>query len=172
MKRFSYLPLALALTVTGAAYAQSPTTSAPTGASQEREPQPANNDLRNPGNPQNQVGPRGTTGTSTTGTTGSSTTGTTGSSTDTTGTTGTTGSSTYNSTDTTSTTPSTSTTDTSTGSSMDTTGTTGSSTSGSMHHARRGHLPKTGSEMPLVGMIGFLALGSLLGLKAFAKRNA
>jgi LPXTG-motif cell wall-anchored protein len=132
MKRFAYLPLALALTVTGVAYAQGPTTSAP-GPSLQREPQPANNDLRNP-NSQDQAG-------------SSATTTTTPPSTDTTTTT-------PPSTDTTTTTPTTTTTDT-------TSTTTPSS-----------KLPRTGSEMPLVGMIGLLAMGSALGLKAAAKRNA
>jgi LPXTG-motif cell wall-anchored protein len=139
MKRFAYLPLALALTVTGVtgvAYAQGPTTSAP-GPSLQREPQPANNDLRNP-NSQDQAG-------------SSATTTTTSPSTDTTTTP-------PPSTDTTTTTPPATTTTT------DTTNTTTTTPSSS--------LPRTGSEMPLVGMIGLLAMGSALGLKAAAKRNA
>jgi LPXTG-motif cell wall-anchored protein len=134
MKRFAYLPLALALTVTGVAYAQGPTTSAP-GPSLQREPQPANNDLRNPTS-QDQTGSSATTSTDTTATTPAST-------------------------DTMTTPPATTTDTTSTG----TTDTTSTSTPSSS-------LPRTGSEMPLVGMIGLLALGSAVGLKAAAKRNA
>jgi LPXTG-motif cell wall-anchored protein len=58
----------------------------------------------------------------------------------------------------------------------DTTGTSTStsdnstSTSGS-RSTRRGHLPRTGSSMPLVGVIGFLSLALALGLKASAPRR-
>jgi LPXTG-motif cell wall-anchored protein len=133
MKRFAYLPLALALTVTGVAYAQGPTTSAP-GPSLQREPQPANNDLRNP-NSKDQTGSTATPSTDATPTTPDTTTTPTTPSSDTTGVT--------------------TTTDTTTGTA-----------------APSGHLPRTGSEMPLVGMIGLLAMASALGLKATAKRNA
>ncbi|HZF13396.1 MAG TPA: LPXTG cell wall anchor domain-containing protein [Thermoanaerobaculia bacterium] len=150
MKRFVFLTLVLVLALTGAAWAQSPTTSAPTGSSLQREPQPANNDLRNPGNPQDQAGkPSTTTTTDTTGTTSTtpSTTTTTTTTTDTPSTTG-------SSTDT-----------TSTSTTTDTTGTSGTSTSTS------GSLPRTGSEMPLVGIIGLLALASAVGFRVYAKRN-
>jgi len=152
MKRSLFLALALVLALTGAAWAQSPTTSAPTGSSMQTEPQPANNDLRNPGNPQDQVGKPSTTTTTTT-TAPTDTTGTT--STTTTDTTSTTPSTTGTSTDTTSTTTST-----------DTAGTSTTSTSTSRH------LPRTGSEMPLVGILGLLALASAVGFRAYAKRNA
>lgn len=141
MKRFAYLPLALALTVSGAAWAQGPTTSAP-GPSLQREPQPANNDLRNP-NSQAQ-----TQGSATSTATDSTTTGTT---------------------DTTATTPATPATPMTsapadTGMSTDTTHTTTTT--------RTGRLPRTGSEMPLVGVMGLLALASALGVRTFAKRDA
>jgi LPXTG-motif cell wall-anchored protein len=138
MKRFAYLPLALALTVTGvagvtgAAYAQGPTTSAP-GPSLQREPQPANNDLRNPNS--GDQAPSSATATAP---------------------------------DTTTTAPMTETpapapmTDTTAPAPMTDTTTSAPSSK----------LPRTGSEMPLVGMIGLLAMGSALGLKAAAKRNA
>jgi LPXTG-motif cell wall-anchored protein len=137
MKRFAYLPLALALTLSGAAWAQGPTTSAP-GPSLQREPQPANNDLRNP-NSQAQ-----TQGTATTTATDSTTTGTS---------------------DTTAATPTTPMTSApaDTGMSTDTTSTTTTT--------RTGRLPRTGSEMPLVGMMGLLALASALGVRTFAKRD-
>jgi LPXTG-motif cell wall-anchored protein len=151
MRRFTYLFLASALILTGAAYAQGPTTSAPTGSSLQREPQPANNDLRNPGNPQDQTGSATTTTTTTPTTTNTDT----GTQTDTTTTTTTTPSSTTDTTTSSTTTSTTPSTDTTTSS------TTTSST-----------LPRTGSEMPLVGLIGFLALASALGLKAYEKRNA
>jgi LPXTG-motif cell wall-anchored protein len=161
MKRFTFLTLALLIAITGAAWAQSPTTSAPTGQSMQTEPQPANNDLRNPGNPQNQVGipPKTnteTTGTTTTTTDTTGTTGTTGSTTDTTGTTGMTGTTGSTSMDTTGSTTS-----------SDTTGTTSSTTT-----TESTKLPRTGSEMPLVGIIGLLALVSAFGVRTYAKRNA
>ncbi|HTQ78751.1 MAG TPA: LPXTG cell wall anchor domain-containing protein [Thermoanaerobaculia bacterium] len=149
MKRFTYLTLALFLIVTGAAFAQGPTTSAPTGSSLQREPQPANNDLRNPGNPQDQAGSQTTNNTGTTTATPDST--------------GTTGTSTYNS----------NTTGSNTSTDSSTTGTSSTSDSTSAGTtATSSSLPRTGSNMPLFGLLGLIALASAFSLRAFAKREA
>ena len=38
--------------------------------------------------------------------------------------------------------------------------------------ADQGTLPQTASDLPLVGVIGLLALGAAFSLRAFVKRNA
>jgi len=112
----------------------------------------------------------GTTGTGTQGngvTGGTTDTQTTGTGNDTTGMAGTSArTQTTGTTTGTTTTDTTGTTGTTSGSSMDssTGGTTGHSMSHSRRH-RRHHLPRTGSDMPLVGFGGLLALASGLALR-------
>jgi cobalamin biosynthesis Mg chelatase CobN len=165
MKRTLFLMAALMLLVAGMALAQSPTTSAP-GPTLQREPGTANNNLPNPGQPQtNTQDPqraaeqnRNADSTATTGTT------------DATGTTDTTGTMNDQTTPTTATTGTTDTTTGTTGTMNDqsTTGTTGSmdtDTTASGTAANGHKLPATGSDLPLVGLVGLLALGAAAGLR-------
>jgi len=158
----------------GAALAQSPLNTTAPGPTQQREPGQTNNDLPNPGNPI--PTPQGTapapvtengtvegtatesiqqdqTGTTTGTTTGTSTGTTTGTMDSTTG--GSMNDTTSGSMDTTDTTTGT-TTGTSTSTSTSTTTTSGTS----------GSLPATGSELPLVGLIGLSALAGAVALRA------
>jgi len=161
MKRFMLASSTMFLLTAGAAMAQNPLNTTAPGPTQERQPGQTNNDLPNPGHPipapntQVQTPPvteNGTTeGTaaesmqrdqSTTGTT----TGTTGTST------GTMSNTDMNSTSTT------------TGMN-DTTTTTDTTVNGTT-----GRLPRTGSELPLVGLIGLTSLAGFAVLRA--SRNA
>jgi hypothetical protein len=170
MKRLALYTGAMVFAIAGALAAQEPNTSAP-GPTTNPQPNTANNDLANPGNPQDQAHPGrtqpGSTVTSTAQTTGSTgTTGTgsqgngvTGGTTDTQTTTGTT-------TDTTGMAGTSVRTQTGTATSSSTTG-SGMSHSSMRRHRRghRRHLPRTGGEMPLVGLAGLLALASGLALR-------
>jgi len=159
MKRLILAILGILILTAGAAMAQSTINTAAPGPTQQQEPGQTNNNLPNPGHPIAAPGAvqaqplteHGTTegtatesmqreqsSTATTSTTPSTTTTTT-----TTTATGSTSGSAYDST-----TPSTDTT-------------TDTTTSGDT-----GSLPATGSEMPLVGLIGLASLGAALALRA------
>jgi LPXTG-motif cell wall-anchored protein len=176
MKRFILATSTMFLLTAGAAMAQNPLNTTAPGASQETKPGQTNNDLQNPGNPQAKQNVRPVTENGTTegtatesmqrdqgtsnGTTGT-TTGTMSNGT-TTGTTGTMDNSNSNSgygTTTGSTTGST------TSSDMSTTSTSTSTTT------RSHRLPRTGSEMPLVALIGLASLAAFAGVRA-SRRNA
>jgi hypothetical protein len=181
MKRMILATATMFVLTAGAALAQSPLNTTAPGPTQQREPGQTNNDLPNPGHPV--PTPQGTAsapvtengtveGTATesiqqdqTGTTGS-TTGSTGS---------TMGSSTGSTMDDSTTGGSMNDTTTgSTGSTMDNSTTGGSmnnTTSGSMDtttgtSGTSGSLPATGSELPLVGLIGLSALAGAVALRA------
>ena len=150
-----------ALASTGALMAQSTINTTAPGPTTQQEPGQTNNNLPNPGNPQTQLD-RGTTSsapTDTYGTTGQSTT-----------TTGTQTGQTETSTTTTSTD-----TDVDVENDMNTTsqstGATTTDTSGSMDQSTSGGsysgdtLPSTGSEQPLLALLGLLALGAALAIR-------
>lgn len=152
----------------GALMAQTPQNTTAPGPTQQQEPGQTNNNLPNPGNPQTQLD-QGTTSSTTT-----DTYGTTGQSTTTTGVqTGQTGTSTSTS-GTMATTPTTTETETdvdvendmsSTGQSTTTTTDTTTmdqSTSGSYAGDDTDTLPSTGSEQPLLALLGLLAIGAAL----------
>jgi len=139
------------------------------------DPHPGNTAQDPTGGAQGSTYAQGTGTTGTTGT-GSQGNGVTGGTTDTQQTTGTThdttgmaGTSVRTETTgtTTDTTRTTGTTGTTSGSSTDSGagGTMGHTMSHSRHHHRRHHLPRTGSDMPLVGFAGLLALTSGLALR-------
>jgi LPXTG-motif cell wall-anchored protein len=156
MKRFILASSTMFLLTAGAAMAQNPLNTTAPGPTQEKQPGQTNNDLPNPGHPvaapTTGVQPQPVTENGTTeGTAAESmqrdqTTGTT---------TGTTG---MTSTDTTTTT-----TPTTTTGMNDTTGT-------STTHVRAHRLPRTGSEMPLVALLGLTSLAGFAVLRA--SRNA
>jgi len=156
MKRFILASSTMFLLTSGAAMAQNPLNTTAPGPTQEKLPGQTNNDLPNPGHPvaaPTGVTPQPVTENGTTeGTAAESmqrdqTTGTT---------TGTTG---MTSTDTTTTT-----TPTATTGMNDTTG------SMSTTHVRAHRLPRTGSEMPLVALLGLTSLAGFAVLRA--SRNA
>jgi LPXTG-motif cell wall-anchored protein len=171
MKRLILATSTMFLLAAGAAMAQDPLNTTAPGPTQQKLPGQTNNDLPNPGHPVPQpttkvqtppVTENGTTeGTATEsmqrdqGTT-TGTTGTTGTS-RTTGTTGTTG---------------TTSTDTTTGmtSTDTTTGMNGTTGTSAQVNGTTGRLPRTGSEMPLVGLIGLTSLAGFAVLRA--SRNA
>ncbi len=195
MKRLALYTAAMVFAISGALMAQEPNSSAP-GQTSNPQPNTANNDLANPGSqmaqPSAQPGTavqdshpgntaQGATGssyesttaqntgstTSTTGTTpqtGTQGNGVTGGTTATTATPGndTTGmAGTSSTTTTTGTTP---TTTTGGGSNMDsTTGSTGTDTTGTSGSTT---LPRTASDMPLVGLAGLLALSAGVALRS------
>ena len=164
MKRLILAAATMFLLTAGVALAQDPLNTTAPGPTMEQKPGQTNNDLPNPGHPiptptnaqakpvtdQTATAPTSTTDTSST---SSTTTGTT---------TGTT----------TSTTTGTS-TGTTTGSATDSYGsTTGTSTSAdATATGKSDSLPKTGSEMPLVALIGLAALAGAFALRA-SRRNA
>jgi len=158
MKRFILAGSTMFLLTAGAAMAQNPLNTTAPGPTQERQPGQTNNDLPNPGHPiaapttgvQTQpVTENGTTeGTAAesmqrdqTGTTTSTTTGMT--------------------------TTDTTTTPTTTTGMNDTTGTTDTTAT---VNGTTGRLPRTGSEMPLVALIGLTSLAGFAVLRA--SRNA
>jgi len=167
MKRMILATATMFVLTAGAALAQSPLNTTAPGPTQQREPGQTNNDLPNPGHPV--PTPQGTAsapvtengtveGTATesiqqeqTGTTTGTTTGTMST---------TTGSSTTGgSMD--------STTGSTTGSTTDSySNSTSTSTSGSTDTTTGSSLPATGSELPLVGLIGLSALAGAVALRA------
>ncbi len=194
MKRLALYTGVMVFAIAGALAAQEPNTTAP-GPTTNPQPNTANSDLANPGNPQDQAHPgmamaqsTGTTTSQSTGTT-TDTTNTTGQTTNTNGvgtqgngvtggtvdtqnqpTTDTTGM-TGKSVRTTGTTGTTADTTGTTGTTTDTTGTTGSTdttstTNGSAASSSSTNLPRTASDMPLVGLVGLLSLASGLALRS------
>ncbi len=177
-----------ALTATGALLAQSTNSTAP-GPTMQREPGQANNNLPNPGNPQTQVGPGTTSGTTATGT--QSTTSTTA-----TGTESTTGLDPMGGT-----TNLQNETETGTGVDVDVdtgaraegavdvdvdsttdadTDASGVDETGSLDNEDNeagslddeGTLPDTASNELMVALMGLIALGAALSVRAFSKQNA
>ena len=153
---------ALALTASGAMAQSTINTTAP-GPTQQQEPGQTNNNLPNPGNPQTQLDQSRPVvdETNTMGTTGQSTT-TTGTQTGQTGSTATGTMETDVDVE----------NDANTNSRMDDqTGTYGGSTTetNDQSYAGDGTLPNTGSELPLVAMIGLLALGLAFTVRVFVK---
>ncbi|HEX3532169.1 MAG TPA: LPXTG cell wall anchor domain-containing protein [Thermoanaerobaculia bacterium] len=158
MKRFILASSTMFLLTAGAAMAQNPLNTTAPGPTQEKLPGQTNNDLPNPGHPiaapttgvQSQpVTENGTTEGTAAESMQRDQTGTT---------TGTTGSM-----------STTSTMDNTTSTSTTTTGmndTTGTSTT----HVRAHRLPRTGSEMPLVALLGLTSLAGFAVLRA--SRNA
>jgi len=159
MKRFILAGSTMFLLTAGAAMAQNPLNTTAPGPTQEKLPGQTNNDLPNPGHPV--AAP--TTGTQTQPVTENGTTeGTAAESMQRDQTSTTTGTTGMTSTDTTTTT-----TPTTTTGMNDTTGTTGST---STTHVRAHRLPRTGSEMPLVALLGLTSLAGFAVLRA--SRNA
>ncbi len=157
MKRFILASSTMFLLTAGAAMAQNPLNTTAPGPTQEKLPGQTNNDLPNPGHPV--AAP--TTGTQTQPVTENGTTeGTAAESMQRDQ------STTPSSTGVTSTDTTTTTTPAPT-SMNDTTGTTGSTT---QVNGTTGRLPRTGSEMPLVGLIGLTSLAGFAVLRA--SRNA
>jgi hypothetical protein len=192
MKRLVFSILMILALTAGAAFAQSPINTTAPGPTVEKEPGQTNNDLPNPGNPQTQVNTAptqqqpvqeqgtvegtateslnnqqgaNTTGnvTGTTNGTMDNTTGTTTGTMDTT-TTGTTTGTMDNTTGTT-----TGTYGTTTGTTTGTTGTmdTTDTTTGTSNLNDTGTLPSTASHLPLVGLIGLLALAAAFVVRRF-----
>jgi LPXTG-motif cell wall-anchored protein len=169
MKRLILATSTMFLLTAGAAMAQNPLNTTAPGPTQETHPGDTNNDLRNPGSPQNQHNvqgaPRPVTENGTVeGTANESvqreqgtSTGTTGTTTGTMNSTGSTTGSGYGTT--------TGSTGTSTSTSTDTTTTGMNDTTGTS-----GRLPRTGSEMPLVALLGMASLAGAFALRS--KRNA
>jgi len=162
MNRLILASSTMFLLTAGAAMAQNPLNTTAPGPTQQREPGQTNNDLPNPGHPVPAPSARQTQPVTENGTTeGTATESMQRDQTGTTGTTGTTGSmsntGSMNSTDTS--------TSTSTGMNDTTTGTTDTTVNGTS-----GRLPRTGSEMPLVGLIGLTSLAGFAVLRA--SRNA
>lgn len=195
MKRLVFSILMIFALTTGAAFAQSTINTTPPGPTQQQEPGLTNNNLPNPGNPQTQAGnesgqsqpvqEEGTvtgtatesinnemTGDETQDNTTGNLTGTTGS---TTGTMNTTGSSNLQN-------------ETETGTGVDVDVDTGANASGAMDVDvssttdadtdasgvdetgsldNEDSLPATGSELPLVGLIGLLALAAAFAVRRF-----
>ena len=167
MKRLILATATMFLLTAGVALAQDPLNTTAPGPTQEQKPGQTNNDLPNPGHPiaapgatQTQpVTENGTaTGTATESMQRDQTATAPTSTTDTTATTGTTTGSTTGAT---------------TGSSTDSYGsTTGTSTStDTTATGKSGSLPKTGSEMPLVALLGLASLAGAFALRA-SRRNA
>ena len=160
MKRPALLLGAMIFAISGALMAQSPNTSSP-GQTANPQPNTANNDLANPGNPQNihstavvaQTSDPATQPTDTTAqpsTTGTQGNGVTGGTTDTQSS----ASQGANSTD-------------QTGMAGTSQNVTSPPSSGeTATGARSSTLPATGSDMPLVGLLGLAALGSGLALRS------
>jgi LPXTG-motif cell wall-anchored protein len=145
-----FLLAALMLLITGAVMAQSSTSSAP-GPTLQREPGEANNNLPNPGNPQTNLDRnQGTTGSNPTGATDTTTTGSglandqVDQDDDVAGATATDANR----------------RDTTTTGAMDDTD-TDTTTAGDYDQS----LPDTGSELPLLGLVGLLALGAAAALR-------
>jgi LPXTG-motif cell wall-anchored protein len=188
MKRSTFAILtALTLTASGAMAQSTINTTAP-GPTQQAEPGQTNNNLPNPGNPQTQLdqsrpvvdetNTTGTTGqsTTTTGTqTGQTGSTTTGSVSGTTGTMGGTasGSTGLNQTETemeTDVDVDVENDANTTSSTMDDQGNySGSTTTDDQSYAGGESLPNTGSELPLVALIGLIALGAAFTVRTFVK---
>lgn len=148
----------LALTVVGAAFAQSPQNTTAPGPTTQQEPGLTNNNLPNPGNPVN-VGPQGQTGTTTT-TMAPETEQGEGMDVDVD-----TGARAEGAVDV----DVSSTTDADTdasGSNEETLGTTDTA------YGDSDTLPGTASELPAMALIGLLALGMAFVVRTYAKRNA
>jgi hypothetical protein len=192
MKRLVLVILTvLALTATGALLAQSPQNTTAPGPTTQRDPGQTNNNLPNPGNPQTQVGPGTTSGTTATGT--QSTTSTT--------TTGTETTSDMVDTETEGTTTGLdNTSDRETGTGVDVDVDTGDRAAGAVDvdvdsttdadtdasgidetggldtetgaYDDQGTLPDTASNELMVALMGLIALGAALSVRAFSKQNA
>jgi LPXTG-motif cell wall-anchored protein len=191
MKRLVFSILMILALTTGAAFAQSTINTAPPGPTQQQEPGLTNNNLPNPGNPQTQVGnesgqsqpvqEEGTVEGTATESINNEATGdetqsnTTGNVTGTTGTMNTTGSSNLQN-------------ETETGTGVDVDVDTGANASGAMDVDvssttdadtdasgvdetgsldNEDSLPATGSELPLLGLIGLLALAAAFAVRRF-----
>jgi len=156
MKRLILATATMFLLTAGVALAQDPLNTTAPGPTQEQKPGQTNNDLPNPGHPiptpanaqaqpvtdQTATAPMSAPDTSSTSSTTTATTTST-------------------------------TTGTTTGSSTDTYGNTGTSTTTTDATAtgKSDSLPKTGSEMPLVALIGLASLAGAFALRA-SRRNA
>lgn len=191
MKRLVFSILMILALTTGAAFAQSTINTTPPGPTQQQEPGLTNNNLPNPGNPQTQVGTEsgqsqpvqeeGTVEGTATESINNEMTGdetqdnTTGNVTGTTGTMNTTGSSNLQN-------------ETETGTGVDVDVDTGANASGAMDVDvssttdadtdasgidetgsldNEDSLPATGSELPLLGLIGLLALAAAFAVRRF-----